>query len=392
MIEIPQELIDATIDCLDSDDYHRSALVARSWVQRSQGHIFRTVTLGVGIQGSSSCGLMEMPPLGSENADFNNFAAFLHLLQESPHLGSHVKSLVLGLPPGEDDLDEDTKVLCSACWEAIEACVVAILPLLRSLESLALFPCGPDIHTFHLLGPISDVFAALMLKTLHLWRWDIDNSSVVSCFQSSRISSLHFIECDFNTPVGFMECIHPPSFLTLHDCHWLDIFCRFWIDKESWEIDGMKIYMSSDAMVLQALTCLAPFIRQKLTIVFEAGSGFLIASDRYCYSLRYYIAGLLFSHIPTLHLAFVDTCTAYQTDTIIAWLRMELTSVVLKRGMTICLSHTTTGRHSNTLQFETQLERVLRTTIPTLRLRSTTPDMYFNSEGHIFEYFLVSAL
>ena len=135
--DFPQELLDATIDCVeDPYDHYRTALVAKSWLPRSQSHIFRTITLGLGLQGGLAHGLIEIPPL---ERDFNNFKAFRDLLYSSPHLAGYVHVLEMGLsvPPAEL---RDANRLAPDAWQAIEDVVACFLPKLLQLESLALFP------------------------------------------------------------------------------------------------------------------------------------------------------------------------------------------------------------------------------------------------------------
>ncbi|KAJ6568796.1 hypothetical protein B0H19DRAFT_1256509 [Mycena capillaripes] len=145
--EIPQELIDAVIDCLtDSTDLSRCALVSHSWLPCAQSSIFCTISLGVGLQGGLARGLIELPPLGTDLDNFNNFAVLHDLLQRSPHLALYIRTLNLGLPPMQSELEAERDLLLSSdSWKKIEDLVVDLIPLLQRLKSLGLFPCGHNV-------------------------------------------------------------------------------------------------------------------------------------------------------------------------------------------------------------------------------------------------------
>ncbi|KAF8184373.1 hypothetical protein K438DRAFT_1974572 [Mycena galopus ATCC 62051] len=121
----PQELIDSFINCLtDPGDFLRCSLVAHAWLPRSQSHIFRTVTLGVGVQDGFAHGLVDIPPLGDR---FDNFTHFATLLQHLPHLATYFQELVLGLPPPQAEITANTEVLSATRWQMIEDSVVQFL-------------------------------------------------------------------------------------------------------------------------------------------------------------------------------------------------------------------------------------------------------------------------
>ncbi|KAJ7868243.1 hypothetical protein B0H14DRAFT_2572483 [Mycena olivaceomarginata] len=200
--EIPQELIDATIDCLtDPQDLSRCALVGRSWQPPAQSRIFQTVSLGVGIQNGFASGLVpDIPPLGT---DFDNFQPFHHLLKGSPHLALYIRTLNLGLPPLESELAPSLNhlALCPDSWQIIDDSVVAFLSLLQRLESLGLFPCGNSTHTFHLQPRIFNAFRALSLQSIDFSQWFFADSSALSSFEINPLSCLRFLKCDFQGPL-----------------------------------------------------------------------------------------------------------------------------------------------------------------------------------------------
>jgi hypothetical protein len=276
--EIPQELVDATIDCLtDISDLMHCALVARSWSHRAQSHLFREISLGVGMQGGSALGLVEIPPLGT---DFNNFPAFHDLLQRSPHLGGYVRTLNLGIPPLESELRPlwDYPLFSPHSWQAIEAMVIAFLPLLSCLDFLGLFPCGSGTHTFHLSPKIMDAFKGLRLQSVHLSEWRfLHPYPSLSCFESTtRLMSFRFVECHFQPPphtstmTPFMPSL---ASLELQSCSGLEMFGRYWIPEGGWYTDKMIIHMvycpETAALESQALYHLSSFVRQSLTVIFD---------------------------------------------------------------------------------------------------------------------------
>jgi hypothetical protein len=274
--EIPQELIDATIDCLtDPEDLSRCALVGQSWRPRAQSHIFHVVSLGIGIQGGYAPGLVEIPPFGT---DFDNFQSFCNLLEGSPHLASYIRTLNLGLPPLQSELAAfDHPTLDPASWQIIEDSVVQFLPLLQGLDSLALFPCGHSTHTFHLQPRIFNAFRDLSLKSLKFSRWSFADSSALSSFDSNPPPSLQFMECDFQTPLMSLRLAPFSSNLAtleLHHCEGLEILVQYSLSGHV-QIDSVIIGISylpeTASLVCRTLSHIAWSVGQGLTIVFHAG-------------------------------------------------------------------------------------------------------------------------
>jgi hypothetical protein len=279
--EIPQELIDATIDCLtDPEDLYRCALVSQSWRPRAQSHIFRVVSLGIGLQGGSAPGIMEIPSLGT---DFDNFQCFRDLLQGSPHLALHIRTLNLGLPPLQSELitSIDHPTLDPASWQVIEDSVVEFLPLLQGLDSLGLFPCGQNTHTFHLQPRVFSAFRDLSIKSLKFSRWSFADSSALSSFDSNPPSSLQFIECDFQMPLMPLHLAPFSTHLTaleLHHCEGLSILFQSPVPGRD-QIDFLTIGISyspeTALLVCRTLSHIAWSVGQGLTVVFDAGGHLL---------------------------------------------------------------------------------------------------------------------
>ncbi|KAJ7800221.1 hypothetical protein B0H13DRAFT_2390535 [Mycena leptocephala] len=271
--KIPQELIDAIIDYLaDPEDLSRCALVGRSWQSRAQSHIFHTVFLGVGIQGGFASGLVEIPPLG---ADFDNFRSFRKLVEGSPHLALRIRNLKLGLPP----LQSEYPAQRSASWQIIEDSIVGCLPLLKGLDSLGLFPCGPSTHTFHLQPHILNAFRDLSLKSLHFSKWRFTDSSALSLFTANPPSSLRFIKCEFvNTPLlllPFAPFGDDLTTLEFRRCEGLEVVAQHLIAQRYRRIHYMTIriiYCPETALaVLQTLSHMLRSVGEALTIVFDKG-------------------------------------------------------------------------------------------------------------------------
>lgn len=176
--EFPQELIDEAIDCLtDPGDHLRCSLVCHSWLPRAQSHIFHTVSLGVGLGGGSAPGLVDIPPLGT---NFDNFERFDKLLQGSPHLALHIKTLNLGLQPSQSELP-----LTGCSWQSIEDFVLGFFAYDHMRNNIRVvsmwarstrlshttphFECIPCSNT-HITSPfpmvLSGPFRTLLLRIL----------------------------------------------------------------------------------------------------------------------------------------------------------------------------------------------------------------------------------
>ncbi|KAJ6492445.1 hypothetical protein C8R47DRAFT_1270666 [Mycena vitilis] len=104
--QVPQELVDSIIDCVEELDLTQCSLVSSSWLPRAQSRIFSTVTLGAGIQGGLADELVEIPPLVTDD---ENFTRFRDLLRKSPQLSSYVRGLNLGLPPLPAEQPEESQ-------------------------------------------------------------------------------------------------------------------------------------------------------------------------------------------------------------------------------------------------------------------------------------------
>lgn len=268
--DIPPDLIDALIDCLDPADLPRCALVSQSWTRHAQSIMFRTVSLGVGLQGGSGFGFMDMPPLQrmytERPDDYNDFESFRNILSSSPHLTSHIRTLNLGLRPLRSELRPDWQnytILSSDSWNRIEDFIVALVPGLQNLESLGLFPCGPFTHTFCLEPRISEAFRALSLQSLTFSTWRFTDSLTPTSFGETPPTSLRFIDCDFRAPmVGFAENL---DVLELHHCDGLKNLSQR-------RAHCMSISISQRTpTVSQTLSRLALLIDRTVRFIFDAG-------------------------------------------------------------------------------------------------------------------------
>ncbi|KAF8212977.1 hypothetical protein K438DRAFT_1751389 [Mycena galopus ATCC 62051] len=334
----PQELIDSFIDCLtDPGDFLRCSLVAHAWLPRSQSHIFRTVTLGVGVQDGFAHGLVDIPPLGDR---FDNFTHFATLLQHSPHLATYVQELVLGLPPPQAEITANTEVLSATQWQTIEDSVEQFLPLLCRLKSLGLFPCGPSVHTFHISPRVAEAFGSLSPECLRLTKWKLSDPSTILCFQSAPIS-LQFIRCTFTSPAPgpshSRSHIHSLRDLQLSLCRTavdlvgsasLQTFILNWIPNVRWHVDNLQITVSYHAMaagvIRDSLTRVAPFVKKSLTVTFAA----VHSGSTPLFDLT------PFAHIPAIHLTFEDVGLTLCENALRTWIEPAVTSLVLKQGIT----------------------------------------------------------
>ncbi|KAJ6479422.1 hypothetical protein C8R47DRAFT_605782 [Mycena vitilis] len=240
--EIPQELIDASLGFVTESDLLQCSLVSHAWLPLAQSRIFHTITLGAGVQGGMASGLMECPPL----SDHSTFLPFHDLLQAAPHLAYHIHRLNLGLPPSTSESLHHT-TLSAASWRSIEDSLVEFLALLPNLEALALFPCGPDIHTFHLQPRMMEVFGCLAIRSLAFSRWAFTDSTILPSF-AVQPTSLRFIECEFKTRLLPID----------RDLTSLE-FCR---------CEGL-LYLAEDNTP-HILHRIAPSTVESLTIAFEA--------------------------------------------------------------------------------------------------------------------------
>ncbi|KAJ6447566.1 hypothetical protein C8R45DRAFT_1104005 [Mycena sanguinolenta] len=343
--EFPQELVDATIDCVDPLDHYGCALVAKSWLPRSQSHIFRTISLGVCLQGGHARGLIDMPPLEGQ---FNNFSAFWKLLENSPHLAEYVHNLEMGLSVPSTELVGSPEILAPASWKAIEDMVVAFLPMLNKIDSLALFPCGPNtFHTLDLSERLSNLFAALPLRSLSLCQWLLPSYPPNSIFQSGLLS-LQFIHCQFRLPAAPMHlssCMTALTSLELNGCDRPDLFYQNWVPQHNWRVDDMTIELwNEENMAMRALHRIALGVLKSLTI---------ILSGNVDHTPFFELSSL--SHIPTLHLLFDGNRIGQATVT--TWLQAAM------------------GDHA---QFTTTLYN-LQLSNPTLYLQ--TDETYFSSSS-----------
>ncbi|KAJ6462904.1 hypothetical protein C8R45DRAFT_1107973 [Mycena sanguinolenta] len=371
--EFPQELLDATIDCLDPSDYHRTALVAKSWLSRSQSHLLRKISLGVALQGGYADGLVEIPPfLG----DFNNFQAFEELLHGSPHLAQYMRNLEMGLPAPSAELQgvlANFEPLSEAAWQAIGDVVAGFLPKLFRLESLALFPCGPAaFHSFHLPGRLSNLFMDHNLKSLSLCQWRLPSCPSLSIFQPS-LSSLRFINCEFgNSTEPSQPSARMVSLTTLELdlCIGVELFQRYWLPQHRWHVDDMTIRFSDyREAAIRALQSLALAVTQKLNIIFSG--------NPHSQDPSVFFQGSCFSHIPKLHLTF--NANNMLRATLLAWCEAGMRSIQLRLGMTLSISFIISFSHHGSSNFIATTND-LQALNPTLRFKTRT--ICFDSFGH----------
>ncbi|KAJ7930588.1 hypothetical protein B0H13DRAFT_2309537 [Mycena leptocephala] len=126
-LSIPQELIHSALEYLSEDieSLSQCALVGQSWLYPAQSCIFRTISLGVGLQDGLALGLVDMPPLGPT---INLYPLFHNLLVNSPHLACHIRTLHLGLRPLQSEIDASITALSADDWAEIEECIETTHP------------------------------------------------------------------------------------------------------------------------------------------------------------------------------------------------------------------------------------------------------------------------
>ncbi|KAJ7611351.1 hypothetical protein DFH06DRAFT_1345551 [Mycena polygramma] len=256
--EIPQELIDASLDFVTESDLLQCSLVSHAWLPLAQSRIFHTITLGAGVQGGMASGLMEYPPL----CDHSTFWPFHDLLQAAPHLAYHIHRLNLGLPPSASEPASeslDHTPLSAASWQSIEDSLVEYLPLLPNLEALALFPCGSDIHTFHLQPRMMEIFGQLSIRSLAFSRWAFTDSTTLPSF-AVQPTSLRFIECEFKTRLLPID----RDLTSLEYCH-CEGFTAFSLPRA----DHITLYLAEDSTP-RILHRIAPSTVKSLTVAFDA--------------------------------------------------------------------------------------------------------------------------
>ncbi|KAJ7037273.1 hypothetical protein C8F04DRAFT_1257191 [Mycena alexandri] len=334
MPPLPQELTDDILDyVLDHKALSQCALVCHSWQHHAQSGIFRTISLGVGLQGGFGLGIMDVPVLG-EVVDL--FHAFHDLLVESPHLASHVRTLNLGLQPFPAEVPAHD-ALASGSWLKINESGAKIIPLLHALKSLALFPCGPHMHTFQLHVNILNASQTLLPETFHFAHWSFYESLALT-FLGSRPSllTLKFAECEFKQPVSFIG----PTTLKLvvfDHCEGLANFSQNEGSSRLLYTECMTVklaYLPNAAVaVMQALAGLAPSIGRSLTVVFSAVG----TNSPRLFSL------VPFSQLQTLHLFFLED-SPIRTISMV-WLETTFAALAIPSGVSLCLSITTTHAH-----------------------------------------------
>ncbi|KAJ7602935.1 hypothetical protein DFH06DRAFT_1257881 [Mycena polygramma] len=314
MPEIPQELVDAVIDQItDQTDIFQCALVSHSWLPRTQSHLFRTISLGVGLQNGFANGLVEIPPLGDEEKH-GHFEAFRDL---------YIHTLNLGLPVLPSELGSYHVVLSPTSWQAIEDCVVKFLPTLFHLESLGLFSCGPqNIHSFQVQPHIVDALRTLSIRELCFSQWSFHDLSGPSCFVANReLTSLRFFESEFSAPImpsPIAAFSNELSFLELCRCEGLDVFSQCHPRTKAFTWRHPRGTVSPQFSLL---------VHQTLNIVFEAvDPWFSLPLLSLCPFLHLPTINLTFFHQPALH----NTPAMWPT-----WLTQIFTSITLKPGGTL---------------------------------------------------------
>ncbi|KAK6966577.1 hypothetical protein R3P38DRAFT_3245862 [Favolaschia claudopus] len=272
----PPELIEQTLDCLEeSQDYANCSLLCRHWNPNAQARLFRIVTLGAGIDGGRPDGLVEMLHLEST---VNTFLAFDNLLHGSPHLGSYVRILNVGIRGHTSPLTQR--------WKEMEDAVARIMPLLLNLRTLGLFPCAPLAGSpIHIPDKLRYAFAGFNLNALQLSGWCLADPSSLIAIGHILPSSLHFFHCNFDAPFtsGLSVQSDLPMLanqlvnLELNLCNYLDVFVSNWVSRRgSLKIHTLTVHLLYNGSVMtsttiRALYSIAPLITAKLCIIFEEG-------------------------------------------------------------------------------------------------------------------------
>ncbi|KAJ7159721.1 hypothetical protein C8R46DRAFT_1224292 [Mycena filopes] len=316
--ELTDNVLDHLSDEFDLEALSQCALVSQSWRYHAQSAVFRTISLGVGLQGGFGLGILEVPPLGEV---LNLFQRFHDVLVASPHLASHVRTLNLGLQPLPSEVLLDA--LTPNSWHEINHHVAEFLPLLHSLESLGLFPCGPNTHTFQLAPKLLNTFRDLLPTTLSFSNWCFqDASALTSLGASPALTSLKFIECEFRQPLSFIAS---------------PVLDRVEFDR----CDGYQAFTSSQPPCVRYMTVktaytlesapraligLAPYIEQGLSVVINT----VHTSSPQLFSLT------CFPHLRALNLSFLDV--GFSATIAMTWLERTFAAFMLPSHVDLCLS------------------------------------------------------
>ncbi|KAK7023066.1 hypothetical protein R3P38DRAFT_3195015 [Favolaschia claudopus] len=261
----PGELIEQTLDFLEVEDLQSCSVVNKFWRPVAQGRIFRVISLGIGMAGGYPEGLLEIPPLETTT---NTFTAFDGLLRNSPHIGSYVRTLNLGL-----------RELVSPIylWNEIEDAVGRILPLLLGLQHLGLFPCTVyDGSPIHIPEKLRAALSSLELRSLHLTRWGLGDWTPLLVLGRRLPTTIRFIRCDFNSSFATFGLSIQPSFptilasslvdLELNLCSSLDVFTSKWLAAGR-QICSLTLHLLYDDHELDSVNITSQAIRDMSRLV-----------------------------------------------------------------------------------------------------------------------------
>ncbi|KAF8190688.1 hypothetical protein K438DRAFT_1935617 [Mycena galopus ATCC 62051] len=384
-LSIPQELIHSALEYLSEDieSLSQCALVGQSWLYPAQSCIFRTISLGVGLQDGLALGLVDVPPLGPT---INLYPLFHNLLVDSPHLACHIRTLHLGLRPLQSEISASIAALSADDWAKIEECIVDFLPLLcgKGLESLGLFPCGPGIHVFQLQPRICTMLQALFPNSLSLCNWKFADCSALILLQNSSSKSLKFVDCEFIPPPTQFPA--PTAYnldtVTLDHCQGLLVFSKHWVPAQQPYTQYMVVainaaYISETARIISnSLSEIARSVHRCLTISF----GHICADSPVLFSLS------PFSHLEILHLVFADNNNTWSGQISMAWLEIAFEVISLQNRLTLHLTIATI--FSRQAEWESRLHSQLHNN-PTVHIRehSSQPNGF---DGRIVSYVLRS--
>ncbi|KAF8207892.1 hypothetical protein K438DRAFT_1814545 [Mycena galopus ATCC 62051] len=357
-LSIPQELIHSALEYLSEDieSLSQCALVGQSWLYPAQSCIFRTISLGVGLQDGLALGLVDMPPLG-------------------PTINLYPSSAISYIA-----------ALSADDWAKIEECIVDFLPLLcgKGLESLGLFPCGPGIHVFQLQPRICTMLQALFPNSLSLCNWKFADCSALILLQNSSSKFLKFVDCEFIPPPTQFPA--PTAYnldtVTLDHCQGLLVFSKHWVPAQQPYTQYMVVainaaYISETAMIISnSLSEIARSVHRCLTISF----GHICADSPVLFSLS------PFSHLETLHLVFADDNNTWSGQISMAWLETAFEVISLQNRLTLRLTIATI--FSGQAEWESRLHSQLHNN-PTVHIRehSSQPNGF---DGRIVSYVLRS--
>ncbi|KAF8130090.1 hypothetical protein K438DRAFT_1788759 [Mycena galopus ATCC 62051] len=244
----------------------------------------RSMSLGVGLQGGLALGLLEISPLGTTIP--NLYPIFRELLEKSPHLAAHIRTLHIGLPPLQTEIPPYVTALSAGDCAIIQESLLSVLRLLqgKGLMSVGLFPCGPERHTFHLQPCIADLLQTLSLESLSFCDWVFpDHSALVSLGNSSH-KYLNFVDC-------------------------LGVFAKYWIPA-LWFTERLTVNIELGAEAATILSMIAPFVHQQLTINIDK--------------------------------VFADDLTTFRGQIQMNWLETAFEDIVLRDNLTLSLTIATT--------------------------------------------------